>query len=184
MGTLSRRFDSIVYGRGLCFGMVATALACYMGHSAGQPLSELSPDPDLIATLRRYHVRQYRPKVVLAAVYDWVRSLGGRPDRTVDRIRSAGVDSNPHVLCFGPGPDRNFFRCLAQAHAVVPYRIETSQEERRVYIYDPNYPRDRERCVVFQRDESGRFGEFRYDRFGTNERWRISLIPSRAFGVS
>jgi hypothetical protein len=47
----------------------------------------------------------------------------------------------------------------------VPYRIE----EGRVYVYDPNHPRDRERFVKFMH------GEFEYSGFRSREGWGITL---------
>ncbi len=81
-----------------------------------------------------------------------------------------GTSLNPHVLCFGPAPNRRFLYCLARAHAVVPYRIE----EERVYVYDPNHPRDRERFVTFTH------GEFEYGGFRSREGWGVTLVPSSA----
>jgi hypothetical protein len=52
----------------------------------------------------------------------------------------------------------------------VPYRVE----EERVYVYDPNHPRDRDRFVRFTR------GEFEYGGFWSREGWRITLVPSNA----
>ncbi|MCA1717951.1 MAG: hypothetical protein LC781_14415 [Actinobacteria bacterium] len=52
----------------------------------------------------------------------------------------------------------------------MPYRIE----EERVYVYDPNHPRDRERFVKFTH------GEFEYDGFRSWEGWGITLVPGDA----
>jgi hypothetical protein len=52
----------------------------------------------------------------------------------------------------------------------VPYRVE----EERVYVYDPNYPRDRDRFVKFT------YGEFEYGGFRSREGWRITLVPLSA----
>jgi hypothetical protein len=82
------------------------------------------------------------------------------------------VDPNPHVLCFGPALNRRFFYCLARAHAVVPYKVE----EGRVFVYDPNYLRDRARFVEFWRD--GRSVEFAYGRFRSWEGWGTTLVPA------
>jgi hypothetical protein len=54
----------------------------------------------------------------------------------------------------------------------VPYKVE----EGRVFVYDPNYPRDRERFVEFWRD--GRSVEFAYGRFRSWEGWGITLVPA------
>jgi hypothetical protein len=58
------------------------------------------------------------------------------------------------------------------AHAVVPYRVEGT----RVYIYDPNHPRDRGRFIEFWRGGV----EFAYDGFRSREGWGISLVPFSA----
>jgi hypothetical protein len=182
-GPISRRLGALLYGNGLCFGMVAVALRCFEERSKGAPgppLSGLSPSPGLLDELRRYHVRQYMPRAVLAAVTEWLRSRGGRPDGALGRLRLAGAD--PHLLCFGPAFNRRFLRCLLRAHAVAPYRTEETERETRVYVYDPNYPRDRERYVLFRRDESGRVSGFEYGGFGTRGGWGLSLFPLSAMG--
>ena len=177
-----RRLGAVLYGKGLCFGMVAMALRSFAEQpmeTPGSPLAELPPSPELLGEIRRYHVRQYRPRAVLAAVGDWLRSRG-RPDGILGRLRLAGAD--PHLICFGPAFNRRFFRCLLRAHAVAPYRIEETDRETRVYVYDPNYPGDRGRYVLFRRDASGQVGSFQYEGFGTRWGWGISLFPLSAIG--
>jgi hypothetical protein len=171
-GRILRRFDAFVCGKGLCFGMAAAVLLSFSGQAKGlrPPLADLSLTPDLLAVLREYQLRQFRPRVVLATVRDWVASGGGRSEHIVGRLRVVGEGSDPHVLCFGPAPNRRFLYCLAQAHAVVPYRVE----EGRVYVYDPNHPRDRERFVKFTH------GEFEYGWFRSREGWGITLVPLSA----
>ncbi len=149
--------------------MAAAVLLNFSGETKGfrPPLADLSLTPDLLAVLREYQLRQFHPRVVLATVRDWVVSGGGRSERVLGRVRAVGRSSDPHVLCFGPAPNRRFLRCLARAHAVVPYRVE----EGRVYVYDPNYPRDRGRFVKFAH------GEFEYGGFRSREGWSITLVP-------
>ncbi len=136
------------------------------------PLAELSLTPDLLAVLREYQLRQFHPRMVYAAVRAWVASGGGRPGSVLGRLRPVGMSPDPHILCFGPALDRRFFSCLARAHAVVPYRVE----EERVYVYDPNYPRDRGRFVDFVWGGE----EFAYDEFRSREGWGITLVPASA----
>src|SRR3712207_5449515 len=53
-GKLLRRFDALVYEKGLCFGMVVAALLDF--NAAGTrrpPLAELPPTPNLLGTLRK-----------------------------------------------------------------------------------------------------------------------------------
>ena len=172
-GGILRRFDSFVYGKGLCFGLVLASLFYFVDTATGtrrRPLSELPPAPGLLAVLRGYQLRQFHPCVVLAVVWAWLTSGGGRPGRAFGRLRLVGERPDPHVLCFGPSFNRRFFYCLARAHAVVPYRVE----EGRVYVYDPNYPRDRGRFVEF------RCGEFVYDEFRSLEGWGGVLLPLSA----
>ena len=150
--------------------MAAAALLNFAAAGAKDPpLAELPLTPRLLAVLRGYQLRQFHPGTVLAIVRDWVASGGGRPERVLGRVRMAGTSPDPHILCFGPTPNRRFFSCLSRAHAVVPYRIE----EGRVYVYDPNYPRDRERYVEFRRDGL----EFAYGGFRSWEGWGITLTP-------
>ncbi|HEX6711717.1 MAG TPA: hypothetical protein VF068_15405 [Rubrobacter sp.] len=180
-GPLLRRLGAILYGKGLCFGMVSMALRRFAEQSteASEPvLFEQPPTPELLGEIRRYHIRQYRPRAVLSAVGDWLLSRGGKPDSVLRRL--AGAD--PHILCFGPAVNRRFFQCLFRAHAVAPYRIETEDEETRVYVYDPNHPGDRGRYVSFRRDDAGRVGSFQYEGFGTRWGWGISLFPLSAIG--
>jgi hypothetical protein len=180
-GPLLRRLGAVLYGKGLCFGMVAMALRSFAEQSAdapGPPLTGLPPSPELLDEIRRYHIRQYRPRAVLAAVWEWLRSRGGRPDGIVGRL--AGADQ--HMICFGPAVNRRFLWCLLRAHAIAPYRIEETNRETRVYVYDPNYPGDRGRYVLFRRDASGRVGSFQYEGFGTRSGWGISLFPLSAIG--
>lgn len=171
-GRIPRWFDAFVYGRGLCFGMAAAVLLSFSGEAKEirSPLADHSLTPDLLAVLRKYQLRQFSPRMILATVLDWVASRGGRSERVLERLRLVGEGSDPHVLCFGPAPNRRFLQCLARAHAVVPYRIE----EGRVYVYDPNHPRDRERFVKFMH------GEFEYSGFRSREGWGITLVPGKA----
>jgi hypothetical protein len=171
-GRTIRRSDAFVYGKGLCFGMAAAVLLSFSGEAKGihSPLAGLSLTPDLLAVLREYQLLQFHPQVALATVRDWVPSGGGSPECVLGRLRAAGAGSDPHVLCFGPAPNRRVLHCLARAHAVVPYRVE----EERVYVYDPNYPWDRDRFVKFTH------GEFEYGGFRPREGWGITLqIPDR-----
>lgn len=164
-----------MYGKGLCFGMAAAALFSFAERAADArlpPLAGLSLTPELLETLRRYHARQYGPRAVFATVGDWIGSGGGRPERVLGRLRLVGESPDPHLLCFGPAFDRRFFSCLARAHAVVPYRFT----EGRVYVYDPNHPRDRGRFVEFRGDGA----EFGYGPFRSWEGWGISLVPVSA----
>jgi hypothetical protein len=132
------------------------------------PLAELSPTPALLNTLRKYHAWQYGPRTAFAAARDWVASGGGRPERVLGRLRLVGESPDPHVLCFGPALNRRFLSCFARAHAVVPYRVE----EGRVYVYDPNHPRDRGRFVEFRRGGA----EFTYGGFRSQDGWGITLV--------
>ncbi len=120
--------------------------------------------------LRDYQLQQFCPRVVLATVQDWVISEGGRSEHVLGRLRAVGAGSDPHVLCFGPAPNRRFIYCLARAHAVIPYRVE----EGRVYVYDPNHPRDRGRFVKFT------YGEFEYGGFRSREGRGITLVTAKA----
>jgi hypothetical protein len=135
-----RRLDSFLYGSGLCFGMAAAALASFQRPASPYPLAALPLTPNLLGMLRGYHARQARPEVIVAAVLDWLRARGGRPEGLLDRLRLPGESTDPHVLNFGPALNGSFFRCLYRAHAVVPYRIEGGGGERRLYVYDPNRP--------------------------------------------
>jgi hypothetical protein len=168
-----RRFDAFVYERGLCFGMATAALLNF--HVVGKerlPLAELPLTQLLLDGLREHQCRQFRPRAVLATVRDWVVSGGGSPGCVLERLRVAGEDLNPHVLCFGPALNQRFFSCFARAHAVVPYRVE----EAKVYVYDPNHPQDRGRFVEFWRGGA----EFAYDDFRSREGWGITLVPLSA----
>lgn len=182
-GPLLRRLGAVLYGKGLCFGMVAMSLRSFAERSAKlskSPLAGLPPSPELLGEIRHYHIRQYMPRAVLAAVKDWLRSRGGKPDSVLRRLRLAGTD--PHIICFGPAVNRRFFQCLFRAHAVAPYRIETEDEETRVYVYDPNHPGNRDRYVLFRREEAGRVRSFQYEGFGTRWGWGVSLFPLSAIG--
>jgi hypothetical protein len=153
--------------------MVLASLFYFMGSTAEtrrRPLSELPLAPGLLTVLRGYQLRQFHPRAVLAVVWDWLASGGGRPGRAFGRLRLVGESPGPHILCFGPSFNRRFFYCLARAHAVVPYRAE----EGRVYVYDPNYPRDRGRFV------EPRCGGFVYDGFRSLEGWGVVLLPLSA----
>ncbi len=152
--------------------MAAASLLYFEGratHPHRPPLAELPLSPDLLDALRKCHARQYGSRVTFAAVRDWVCSGGGRPERVLERLRLVGESPNPHLLCFGPALNRRLLSCLARAHAVVPYRIE----EGRVYVYDPNHPRDRGRFVEFR--QGG--GEFTYEGFRSREGWGVTLVP-------
>jgi hypothetical protein len=182
-GPLLRQLGAVLYGKGLCFGMVTMALRSFAEQSAdaSKPqLAGLPPSPELLGEIRHYHIRQYMPRAVLAAVVDWLSSRGGKPDGVFDRLRLAGADR--HLICFGPAVNRRFFQCLLRAHAVAPYRIETENRETRVYVYDPNHPGNRGRYVSFRRDEAGKVRWFEYEGFGTRWGWGISLFPLSAIG--
>lgn len=173
-GALLRRLDAFLYGSGLCFGMAAATLANFQRPISPYPLSALPLTPDLTGILRGYHARQTRPRVIVAAVRDWLRARGGRPEGLLDRLRLPGESADPHVLNFGPAPNGSFFRCLYRAHAVVPYRVEGDGGERRLYVYDPNHPGDRGRYVSF------RGGGFGYGGFSSGGGWGITLVPLSA----
>jgi hypothetical protein len=182
-GPISRRLGTLLYGNGLCFGMVAMALRSFEERSKGAPgtpLSGLPPSQGLLDEIRRYHVRQYMPLAVLAAVTEWLRSRGGRPDGIPVRARLAGADR--HLICFGPAVNRRFLWCLLRAHAVAPYLVQEAGRETRIYVYDPNHPGDRERYVLFRRNGSGRIEDFEYGGFGTRRGWGLSLFPLSAIG--
>jgi len=182
-GPLLRRLGAVLYGKGLCFGMVAMALRNFEERSKGTPgppLAGLPPSPELLDEIRRFHVRQYMPRAVLAAVIEWVRARGGKPEGLSSRVRLAGA--GPHLICFGPAVNRRFLWCLLRAHTVAPYHIEAADRETRVYVYDPNYPRDKGRYVSFRREGSRRINEFEYEGFGTRWGWGISLFPLSAIG--
>jgi hypothetical protein len=169
-----RRLDSFLYGSGLCFGMAAAALASFQRPASPYPLAALPLTPNLLGMLRGYHARQARPEVIVAAVLDWLRARGGRPEGLLDRLRLPGESTDPHVLNFGPALNGSFFRCLYRAHAVVPYRIEGGGGERRLYVYDPNRPGDRDRYVSF------RGGGFGYGGFSSGSGWGVTLVPLSA----
>ena len=182
-GPLLRRLGAMLYGKGLCFGMVVMAMRSFEERSKGAPdptLAGLPPSPELLGEIRRFHARQYMPRAVLAAVIEWLRARGGRPDRIPGRVRLA--DTSPHLVCFGPAVNRRFLWCLLRAHAVAPYRMEDADWETRVYVYDPNYPKDRGRYIIFRRGGSKRVDEFEYEGFGTRQGWGISLFPLSAIG--
>lgn len=65
-----------------------------------------------------------------------------------------------------------------RAHALAPYRLETEDEETRVYVYDPNHPGNRSLYVSFRRDEAGRVRGFEYEGFGTRWGWGSHSSPS------
>ena len=153
--------------------MAVAALAWYGAGSGEATVSGSRPTPEVLEVLRGYHARQLRPRVVLAAVLDWLAFGGGRPEGLPGRLRLPG-HADPHVLNFGPAANRRFFRCLYRAHAVVPYRVERTGEETRVYVYDPNHPGDRGRFVAF------RDGSFRYAGFRSREGWGVTLVPLSA----
>ena len=136
------------------------------------PLAERPLSPGLLAVLRGYQLRQFYPPTALASVRDWIASGGGRSERVLGRVRLAGTNPDPHILCFGPAPNRRFFFCLSRAHAVVPHRTE----EGRIYVYDPNYPRDRGRFVELWREGK----EFSYGAFRSQGGWGITLVPASA----
>lgn len=151
----------------------ASVLLSFSSEAKGlrPPLADLSPTPDLLALLREYQLRQFRPRVVLATVRDWIISGVRRSEHVLGWLRAVGTSSDPHVLCFGPALNQRFHYCLARAHAVVPFRVE----EGRVYVYDPNHLRDRERFVTFPKS-----GEFVYSGFRSREGWGITLVPANA----
>ena len=153
--------------------MAVAALALYEAGQGETPVSELRPTPEVLEALRGYHALQLRPRVVLAAVRDWLASGGGRPRGLVERLRLPG-SADPCVLNFGPSVNRRFFHCLYRAHAVMAYRVERGGGEVRLYVYDPNRPRDRERFVTF------RDGEFSYGGFRSREGWGITPVPLSA----
>ncbi len=167
-----------MYGRGLCLGMVATALAGY--ERDGGDLAGLSPDASLLSVIRKYHVRQYGLRAVAVTVRNWLRARGGQPGYALKHLRLPDESPDPHILCFGPALNRRFFRCLAQAHAVAPYRVEDRDGVRLVYIYDPNHPKDRERYVTFRRAAGGRSTRFSYGEFDSRTGCGITLLPLSA----
>ncbi len=159
--------------------MAAAALANFAGAGGiwPSPLAALPPTPEVLAEIRAYHALQFRPRVALWVAWDWLRSSGGKPDRVRQRLRVASENADPHVICFGPGANPMFFKRLGLAHAVAPYRMEETGEKVHVYVYDPEYPKDRGRRVVFWREDGGHFDRFRYGVFDSREGWGIVLVP-------
>jgi hypothetical protein len=104
--------------------MAAAALANFQHPTSPYPLAALPLKPDLLGMLHGYHARQMRPSVIVAAVWDWLRARGGRPEGVLNRLRLPGEGADPHVLNFGPALNGSFLRCLYRAHVVVPYRVE------------------------------------------------------------
>ncbi|WP_162924696.1 hypothetical protein [Rubrobacter indicoceani] len=160
-------------GRGLCFGMVVAALSGSVGDA-----SRLEPTPSLIDHLSRLHLKQFRPPALVAVARYWLRSRGGGPEFAVRRLRVAG-STDPHIVCFGPDMSLNFLKCAGKSHAVAPYRVERSAGEVRVFVYDPNRPQSRDRCIVF---DTGR-GTFSYEGFTSERGFGLVLLPLSALGV-
>lgn len=171
--TLLRPLDALLYGNGLCFGMAVASLAWYEAGPGRTTVSDLRPTPGVLGLLRGYHARQLRPRVVLAAIRDWTASGGGKPAGLPGRLRLPG-SGDPCVLNFGPAANRRFLGCLSRAHAVAPYRVERVREETRVYVYDPNHPKDRGRFVTFRGEA------FSYGGFGSRDGWGITPLPLSA----
>lgn len=158
--------------------MSALALANYKGcEDMGDSLAAEPLSLGLIRSLQKYHARQLRWRVLLAAALDWVRSGGGAPEHALRRLRLPDGDSDPQILSFGPRLNRKFLEHLSRSHAVVPYRAERAGEQFRVYVYDPNYPGDAGRFITFYKQEPGRYTQFSYDGFDSSEGWGITLIP-------
>jgi hypothetical protein len=157
--------------------MSAAALLYFADRAANThrpPLEELAPTPAVLDALRQQHLQQLWPRAAFAAVWNWITSMGGRPEYVLERVRVAGVDPDPHILTFGPALDHRFLSCFARAHAIVPYRVE----EGRLYVYDPDHPGDRERYVELRRGSAVRGVEFAYGRFRSQEGWGLSLVPA------
>lgn len=173
-GAVGGRLDAFLYGSGLCFGMAAAALANHLRPTSPYPLAALSPTPEVLRIVQGYHARQLWPRCILAAAGDWLRARGGRPDGLLERLRLPGASPDPHVVNFGPALNGRFLSCLMEAHAVVPYRAERAGGERRLYVYDPNYPGDRSRFVSFEG------GGFRYGGFSSADGWGITLVSLSA----
>lgn len=158
--------------------MSALALANYKGcEDMGDPLAAEPLSPGLIRSLQKYHARQLRWRVLLAAVLDWVRSGGGAPEHALRRLRLPDGDSDPQILSFGPRLNRKLLEYLRRSHAVVPYRVQREGRRFRVYVYDPNYPGDAGRFITFYKQEPGGYTQFSYDGFDSSEGWGITLIP-------
>lgn len=139
-------------------------------------LAELPLSEGLLEELISLHSRQYRPRAILAVSLDWLANGGGSPEGVPARLRLPESE-DPHVLCFGPRANREFFRCMRKAHAVAPYRVEESPDETRVHVYDPNHPGSRDRRVSFPKG-----GGFRYGGFSSEGGWGITLLPLSALG--
>ena len=150
--------------------MAAAALLNFAAAGAKDPpLAELLLTPRLLAVLRGYQLRQFHPGMVLAIVRDWVASgAGGRSVSSVGFVwwgrAPTRISSASDRLPTGGSSPASRGRtpsCL------------TGFEEGRVYVYDPNYPRARERYVEFRRDGL----EFAYGGFRSWEGWGITLTP-------
>lgn len=166
------RLVSPFLGRGLCFGMV---LAAMHGLAGGD---SVKLDSRLTGYLSRLHLRQFYPPAVVFVVKYWLTSRGGRPDYALRRLRVIG-EENPHILCFGPGMNRNFVRALGNSHAVAPYRVERENGETRVFVYDPNHPKKRDRFVRFDLER----GTFEYEGFTSESGFGVTLLPLSVLGA-
>lgn len=161
---MSRRVSSLVYGRGLCFGMAVGALGACL---RDEEIADLPASPELLGYLRRLHLTQFRPLAVLEMARRWSGARGAKGGVSPDRIQLPD-SGEPHILCLGPSLSGSFLNNLGGSHAVVPYRTEVFPGGARVYVYDPNYPGRRDRFVTFGAD-----GGFFYGGFSTAGGWGV-----------
>jgi hypothetical protein len=173
-GTLLRRLDAFLYGSGLCFGMAAAALANFRRPTSPYPLAALPLTPELLGTLRGYHARQARPRVVVAAAWDWVRGRGGRPEGLAGSAAPAGRKRRPAPAQLRAGPERELLPLPlpgARHRTVLGRRGWRGAAYLRLRSQSSG---DRGRYVSF------RGGGFGYGGFLSGGGWGITLVPLSA----
>jgi len=150
---------------GVCDGMSSTTVSYYKGNesrpsgtittyglspSAAWPLIELYHGRQLSKGLQNYRNNLWRNNPGVDGVYNQLKA------------RLPVWMNDPFVLSFVPGPNNSIPKNQRFGHSVIPYWVEEQAGAwAKVYVYDPNFPGDRNRYFYFNFQTSPH--SFEYD---------------------
>ena len=172
---------------GNCYGMSSTAGLFFQNNSisASSFKSGASLISDLEVTSRNNSWNLTVGEFIEAMQISWsAADVSNAYRRNLNNLSSicAAVTAfqnsgtNPVVICVYPPKD--------SGHAVVGYRLDTSAK--RLYVYDPNHPKDANRYITLTGNASSGFSGWSYDMGGYGT-WtsanggRITCIPYETF---
>ena len=165
---VARIFYEITYRRvfaGVCDGMASTSVAYWqdaVARPGGQLRTHSLSAADAWPLIDLYHGRQLSKGLQAYRNNLWQNNPGVDGVYAQIKARLPVWFSDPWVLSFIPGPDESVPANQEFGHSVVPYWIEELPGQwGKIYVYDPNFPADRQRYFFFDFQASPH--TFQYD---------------------